>query len=87
MQSKVTRTLTPAHGAQYTGTAHLIVTAFRDLGEVQLELDTRARVESIARGLSDDELRHLEAIASGKFALNLIKHGPDGLGPSAKIPL
>ena len=92
MQSKVTRTLTPAHGAQYTGTAHLIVTAFRDLGEVQLELNTRARVESIARGLSDDELRHLEAIASGKFgtvnktvlerfmALNLIKHGPDGLG-------
>ena len=89
---KATRTLAPAHGAQYTGTAHLIVTAFRDLGEVQLELNTRARVESIARGLSDDELRHLEAIASGKFgtvnntvlerfmALNLIKHGPDGLG-------
>ncbi len=57
-----------------------------------MELDTRARVESIARGLPDDELRHLEAIASGKFGsvdknvlekfmgFNLIKHSPDGLG-------
>ena len=57
-----------------------------------MELDTRARVESMARGLSDNELRHLEAIASGKFTavdnlvlekfmgFNLIKHGADGLG-------
>jgi len=57
-----------------------------------MELDARARVQSMSRGLSEDELRHLEAIASGKFgtvnktvlerfmALNLIKHGPDGLG-------
>jgi hypothetical protein len=43
--------LAPTRGAQYIGTVPLIVTAFRDLGEVQLELDTRARVESIARGL------------------------------------
>jgi hypothetical protein len=49
-------------------------------------------VESISRGLSANEGRHLETIASGKFesvdkmvlekfmALNLIKHGPAGLG-------
>jgi len=57
-----------------------------------LELDARARVESISRGLSEAERGCLVAIASGKFesvnkivlekfmGLDLIKHGPDGLG-------
>jgi len=57
-----------------------------------LELDTRTRVESLSRGLSDDERGHLKAIASGQFGsvdrsvlerfmeLNLIRHSPDGLG-------
>jgi len=57
-----------------------------------MELDTRARVQSLSRGLSADERRHLEAIASGKLesvdkivlekfmSFNLIQHTPDGLG-------
>jgi len=57
-----------------------------------MELDTRTRVQSMSRGLSADERRHLEAIASGKLesvnknvlekfmSFNLIKHNPDGLG-------
>ena len=32
-----------------------------------MELDARARVQSMSRGLSADERRHLEAIASGKL--------------------
>jgi hypothetical protein len=57
-----------------------------------MELDARARVQSMSRGLSADERRHLETIASGKLesvnknvlekfmSLNLIEHNPDGLG-------
>ena len=57
-----------------------------------MELDARARVQSMSRGLSADERRHLEAIASGKLesvnknvlekfmSFNLIEHNPDGLG-------
>lgn len=79
--------------AAYTRTAALLNSngPHRLAGD-QLELDTRARVQSISRGLSADEGRHLVAIASGncesvdkivleKFmGLNLIEHGPDGLG-------